>query len=519
VNRRFLFEFIFILTVSVITGGILIKISQMEPKWTKVTVLVAIGIACLIITEEREKKLLYLAAFLLTINLTVNPIYIKVAFRRPISGFEIRAFDIPFVMIMIMWFARILFNRDEKVRFYLWFTIPYLVFWGLAFASTSRISSHILIKTSTLLILFKHLLIFLYLANNIKDRRTIDTLIGIILFSGFVQSLIGIAQYLNNGPLGLAVLGELQEIRLMPGETIIRFGATIGHPNTLALFLAFLLEINIALLFMSSTKLKKYLLFISLFFMMLSLVLTYSRGAWTSLIIGGSINSYICMVKKTKRIIASGVIVIFVGIIFIATVVATVPSISKRIYGDDRGSADIRKPLKAVAKNIIRHHYWLGVGLNNYTSVIKKYDITREAVSWEFPAPVHNEYILVAAEIGVPAGILFIFFIIYGFYLAASISFSKADILYPYIGVGFMTGLIGWTLHHTFLYDYTVFVHTIWFYFGILQAILAIMKTNADTSQFIGKSMGIAKKQTLFFMGFHVPNCKFGTPFRSTEYQ
>jgi hypothetical protein len=484
-NRRFLFEIIFILIVGVITGGVLVKSSQMEPKWVKVVILAAIGITGLIMTEEREKKLLYLSAFLLSINLTVNPLYITAAFRRPINGFEIRAFDIPFLMIMVMWFSRILFNRDEKIHFYLWFTIPYLVFWGLAVASTSRISSHILIKTATLLILLKHWFIFIYVANNIKDRRTIDMVIGVVLLSGVIQALIGMAQYLNGGPLGLAVLGEMQEVRLMPGETIIRFGGTIGHPNTLALFLAFLLQINIGQLFMPCAKLKKYLLFISLFCMMTTLILTYSRGAWSSLIMGGMVNAYICMVKRTKRKIASAVIVTVVIITFAVAIVATVPSVGKRIYGDDRGSADIRKPLKVVAKNIIRHHYWLGVGLNNYTSAIKKYDITREAVSWEFPAPVHNEYILVAAELGVPAGALFIFFIIYGFYLAASISFSKADFLLPFLGVGFLSGLIGWTFHHTVLYEYTVFSHYIWFYFGILQAIHTMMKTKSGSHSFM----------------------------------
>ncbi|MDM8554703.1 O-antigen ligase family protein [Desulfococcaceae bacterium HSG7] len=479
-DRRFLVEVIFILAVGTVTGGVLIKASQMEPKWTKVIILAAIGITGLIITEEREKKLLYLAAFLLPINLTVNPFYMREAFRRPINGFEIRAFDIPFLILMVMWFARIIFNRDEKIYFYLWFTIPYLIVWGLAVASTSRISSHILIKTATLLIVLKNWFIFIYVANNLKDHRTIDNLISVILLSGLIQGLIGVAQHLNGGPLGLAVLGEVQEINLMPGETIIRFGGTIGHPNKLALFLAFMLQINIAKLFIPSEKLKKLLLFIPFSAMSMALILTYSRGAWASLIMGGMINAYICMVKRTQRKVVSAVIVIFVIIIFAVTVVATVPSVSKRIYGDDHGSADIRGPLKVTAKNIIRHHYWLGVGLNNYCSVIKKYDITREAVSWQFPAPVHHEYLLVTAELGVPAGAFFIYLLIYGFYLAASISLSKVEPVFAYLATGFLAGLIGWSFHHTVLYEFTLFTHGLWFYFGILQAMLTMIRTKND---------------------------------------
>ena len=143
----------------------------------------------------------------------------------------------------------------------------------------------------------------------------------------------------------------------------------------------------------------------------------------------------------------------------------------KRIFEDDHGTGDVREPLKVLAWNIIRHNYWLGVGFNNYTSVIHKYDNTPEGVSWHFPAAVHNEYLLIAAELGVPAAVVFFFLMGTVFMTHISLGLSRADPVFPYLGIGFFCGWIGWCFHHTVLYEYIFFSHNIWFYLGIIQAL------------------------------------------------
>ena len=56
------------------------------------------------------------------------------------------------------------------------------------------------------------------------------------------------SQVLKGGPLGLAMLGEMDTLRASKAgaETTTRIGGTVGHPNKLALMLAFLLEVNFA---------------------------------------------------------------------------------------------------------------------------------------------------------------------------------------------------------------------------------------------------------------------------------
>ncbi|MCI5223812.1 MAG: hypothetical protein D3924_14350 [Candidatus Electrothrix sp. AR4] len=377
-------------------------------------------------------------------------------------------------MLIVYWMMRLI-RTKRKIRLHLWMTIPYLIIFALCIASLSRITTiQSSVKAGSLFLVIKNLILFLYIANNLSDRRSVFILIGVILLNGCFQSIVAIGQYVTGGPLGLGMLGETNVHSL---DSMTRVGGTIGHPNKLALMLAFVLEINISVLFIPASWKIKLLRIFPMLLMFPAVLITYSRGAWASLVLGGSINFYWCRSKKTQQKIISAVVVfvVFAGLAFVS--VGLVPSVRNRIFGDDNGSADIRIPLKVIAKNIINHHYWLGVGLNNYVSVIRKYDNSQEGASLLFPMPVHNEYLLIAAELGIPAAIVFIILLclIFGFHL--SIGRTSVDPAYPYLAIGFLCGWIGWCLHHRSLFEYALFQHDIWFYLGIAQALKNNLKT------------------------------------------
>ncbi len=82
---------------------------------------------------------------------------------------------------------------------------------------------------------------------------------------------------------------------------------------------------------------------------------------------------------------------------------------------DDHGSAETRAPMWAVARNIIAHNPILGIGYKNYLAVHRDYDTTEEQISIVLPLPVHNLYLLITAEIGIPGLMFFLgFFIMVG---------------------------------------------------------------------------------------------------------
>jgi O-antigen ligase len=447
----------------------------MGSKWIMTFTLGLAGVAGLIMIPNRERFLLYFAVFILPIGLTFHPVYIIVPFTRPISGFQIRAFDIPFFLLMLFWMFRLVRDPREKIRFFPWMTIPYLMLSLFCYISLTQIAVHPAVKAGTLFLVIKNWLIFLYVANNLKDRCTVYFVIGMILLTGLIQAVIGMGQYAKGGPLGLELLGEQGVLTAKAGlATLSRVGGTIGHPNKLALFLTFILEINIALFFIPLSVFLRMASVFSLMLMTGALILTHSRGGWISLIIGGAINIYWCTAKKTRRKIASAILVFVVIGGGALGVVGLIEPVRNRVFEDDHGAGDVRIPLNRIALNIIRHHYWWGVGLNNYASKVREYDNSPEGVTRYFPEPVHNEYLLVAAELGIPAAVVFL--ILLGGVVILHISVVKAweDPVLPFLTIGFFCGWIGWCLHHMFLFEYAFFSHNIWLYLGIVQA----LKTN-----------------------------------------
>jgi O-antigen ligase len=77
-----------------------------------------------------------------------------------------------------------------------------------------------------------------------------------------------------------------------------------------------------------------------------------------------------------------------------------------------------RATLLAFSKDLIKQHFWFGVGVNNMTVFSKDlrfiYNETTGSSEQAFFQPVHNVFALVWAESGVFAVIFFVLFIAYG---------------------------------------------------------------------------------------------------------
>ena len=480
-NTRLLLELFIIFFVGFFVAQAVLQTSAMEAKWSKALILGLIGITGLIVLPEQEEFMVYFAAFLLPFSISFHPVYVDRNFFRPLNGFQIKAFDFPLALMLFFWAMRLI-RTKEKIHLHLWITLPYMIIFGFCVASLAHVDAHPAVKAGSLFLVLKNPIIFLYLANNLSSRRVVFLLVGVLLLNGALQALIAMAQYAKGGPLGLGMLGEMDNLYASKAgtETLNRMGGTVGHPNKLAMMLAFLLEVNFCLFFIKASKWVRRIQVIPVLVMFPAILLTYSRSAWASLVLGGTLNIYWCRSKKTQQKILSAVLVIGVFSTVGVSAVALVPSVRNRIFADDGGSGtDIREDLKIIAKNIIYHHYWLGIGLNNYTSDLQKYDTTKTGASWGFPMPVHNEYFLVAAELGVPAAVVFVILLVNIFFLHLSIGLTSKDKddEYPYLAIGFLCAWLGWAFHHRNLFEYVFFQHDIWFYLGIALALKNNLKT------------------------------------------
>lgn len=483
-SSRFRTEFALVLLVGSLSAMALIKASDMEPKWTKAILLGLAAGSFLILIPHREKFLFCSAVFLLPIQLDFNIMYTPDPFLvRDIEGFRISTVDILFFSAAAFWLFRIITDYNVKVYLYPKITIPFLFIfvWSIIGMKRAVIADNIFI--SCLWAMFKCWLAFIYAANNLRDRQIIYLVTGAIILAGMGQASLGIIQYAKGGTVGLEMLGEVEIFEMNAGEgTVSRIGGTLGHANQFAMFMGIIVQLNIALLFTKISRRMKYIICIPLIINVSGIVLTFSRGGLAGMILGGSLSSFCCLSKRTRNKAFSAMIVVVFIFVFACTAFATIKPLRQRFFGDDRGSAELRPMMRMVAKNIIKHNPWFGVGLNNYTSAIYRYDISPTGVSYDFPKPVHNEYLLIAAEQGII--VLCLFFFIFGATIFSLILIGRSqEPVIPYIGIGFIGGWIAWGFQLQFDYTYIIFYNAIWFYLGFIQGVGLFVKTADQSGQ------------------------------------
>jgi len=477
-DRQNIFDFLIIVLVGVTVTIVLISASGMEEKWTKASIMGIIALSGISVIPKREQFFFYLAILFLPTDLDFHLVHqLPTPFMvRPINGFKITAVDIFFFFSIIAWIYRLTKDAQIKIRLYPWISIPFCLILILSLIGLKKNSVSGMITISVLWLLIKNGFIVLYVSNNLKQSKALYITVGILLLTGSFQGLIGIAQYVKGGTLGLGLLGETEIFEMGVGtSTVSRIGGTLGHANQFAMFMGFLVQINLALLFARTITPIKRMLCISFIIMLTSLILTYSRGGMSGLILSSAVNASWCIGKRTGHKVIAIIVTIAFLFITAAAGLALIKPLQRRFFEDDGGSADLRPQMRIVAKNIIRDNPWFGVGLNNYTSAIYKYDTTAMAVSYDFPKPVHHEFFLICAEQGLPVIGLFFLMLAVIFIRLISIGRSHADSILPYIAIGFFCGWITWCFQIQFDYYYTFFATNIWLYFSMILAMKEVL--------------------------------------------
>lgn len=246
-----------------------------------------------------------------------------------------------------------------------------------------------------------------------------------------ITSIIGILQYYNIFPL--YYLFDAFNIPYEPGFA----SSTFGNTNFFGSFLSIAVTFMMALYIVKGKKL--YLIVSYLSFYMI--ILTMTRSAWVGIAFA-SIFGLIYVIKNREKeiikrtiYIVIGFVIIFVWILFTPeSVTSTLPNYSKRMSLDNRlelmnnelqytienkeldnsfGSGRIGiwiMVLKVIAQNPM-----LGSGPDTLAKSLL-YNLTSETISYiektnTYIDKAHNEYLQIAATIGIPALIIYLAFI------------------------------------------------------------------------------------------------------------
>jgi len=284
------------------------------------------------------------------------------------------------------------------------------------------------------------ILIFVCTSGSNSNTRVLDEnlyfyanlLFGFLIFSVFIISKYICKELLIAFPfitiISFTLYSFLIIYALVTTDFSSRLEILFDHPNYLGNALAFgILFLSFSILAFKN-KILKCIICIVIFVLILGMVATLSRGAWLSLISGLLFGSILIFIYSNKKADFLKLLLGLIAFIAISVAIVNPNRISERFdisIKDTEISTMNRITLWKTSLQIIKDHPLLGVGLGNFGNVLDK-NYKTEFLNDESFATALNNYLTLAAEVGIPITLLYIFIVIYALVLAVkSIKQSK----------------------------------------------------------------------------------------------
>jgi hypothetical protein len=257
--------------------------------------------------------------------------------------------------------------------------------------------------------------IFAYVAHHAQDRRVFRGIIVVLLAALCFQASLAVLQEVAGGDFSiehLAIKGMPRTQILAGVGRLYRVSGTYGSANYFSfLFLDFMLPVVASLLlFRGLSRIRRGGVALLAVTSGVALIFTLSRGAWLALLVGAL--SFVAGLRVASAGSKPPATWRPVAVALLLGILPTIYVVLPRLVTPDSGAAAFRVPLMQVAAQMIRSHPGLGVGAGSYVAVMDRYDSTATSVTSTLFAPVHNLYLFIAAECGLPALLCFLAFLL-----------------------------------------------------------------------------------------------------------
>jgi len=313
-------------------------------------------------------------------------------------------------------------------------------------------------------------LLYFIIVNNIYDEWQINRIIGAVIIIGFLFGIYGILQY--NGIDFLFWIGNVERGKV--------FGL-FGNAGYFAEYLILPLPIAISLFLVSKNKTIKILLLIGILIMASTIALTFTRTSYLSLVISFIFMLLLFAISRRKRlfnenkiifIIILTAMVIIVSLFVIPTSLnekgTVLSTIKERVSISQLGSEFTTGRRAAIWKYtilMIKDYPLLGSGIGSFQYNSLRYQAkffdqgdNRALYPYGVADKTHNEYLQLAAELGIIGLIIFIWLIFAYFYYGLKIlkrekERYKQGVIIGLMGsvMAFLIDSIFWfPLHHSF---------------------------------------------------------------------
>lgn len=220
-------------------------------------------------------------------------------------------------------------------------------------------------------------------------------------------------QFLGESPLSSTMAGVAKVAA--EGTTFLRPYGFFPHPNVLGIFLVTNIIICINLYILVKSDWSRLWLLVSCGASIVGLTLSFSRSAWLALLLGLLFQLGFIWYKQlfTKKFLGFGISLLALGIICFA---AYKPLITQRGEVFDQAYTE-RADYNRTSFRIIKQNPVFGVGPGQSLLHMEQY-LAGNYEPWQIQ-PIHNYFLLSAAEVGVPGAILLALIVFYLIFLLA----------------------------------------------------------------------------------------------------
>ena len=344
-------------------------------------------------------------------------------------------------------------------------TKPFLLF--LVFALLAVLS---LIKAPQLgesiynikILLPQYIFLYWLSISYIKTHKDLYGALSVFLVAAFFVSLYGIYQYFYGSTL---LTSEWTDTEYFPTLNN-RVFSTLSNPNILASFLVTAIAISLGGI-LAKIKLRwQGLLILLALTSVVCLVFTFSRGAWISLLVVILMISIVFNYKVLYFFIPATVLTGFLAKDII------IERFLSAFQGADTSST-MRLAMWESTVAMIENNPLLGIGWGSYRFVYHEYDFfinDPNVIIYH----AHNMYLNIAAELGIPAFLVFMALIFVHFYFAFKTIKKASTPAVKAISIGLCAMFFGVLIGG--LTDYTLFNMELASLFWFLCAMTFVVK-------------------------------------------
>lgn len=286
-----------------------------------------------------------------------------------------------------------------------------------------------------ILILFFALLVALSLNHQISFQFVLHVLEGLCIFfvlansgkklmfalwlGGIPQGILALYQFFNQHVFASKWLGMAEQLGKQGGASVIEFAdqrwlrayGSFGSPNSLGIYLAVILLIGLILYLRENNLKLRIILSIGQLVILAGLILSFSRGAWLTTIVG-LVTLLIIIYKRekielfnfSKQVTFYILLAVFFLAIFYPVFMARF-NFNNRLEHKSIYEREIQYNEALSLINPARILF--GVGPGTFTYALYQKNVTLPSYQYQ---PVHNVYVLILVEWGLVGVIIFLIF-------------------------------------------------------------------------------------------------------------